>query len=99
MLLAASQGTAIPWTPEQANPASALLAQMGAGSWPGQLTNTAPQGLPLTPTTVPTPSEEGTVDTIESQTQAETEKGKSERGNRPMRTKAHAGCTAGITEI
>lgn len=86
MLLAASQGTAIPWTPEQANPASALLAQLGAGSWPQQLLAAVPQGgLSPLQSSGPTPSEEGTVDTSESQTQADTEKGKS--GNRPMRTK------------
>jgi len=85
MLLAASQGTAIPWTSDQASPASALLAQLGAGAW--TLPTATPQGLSALQSPAPASSEDGTVDTSESQTTADTDKGKAERGNRPQRTK------------
>jgi len=80
-LLAASQGTAVPWTPEQNTTAPALLASLGSGNWP--LPNSVPQGLMAYQSEI---LSEEAADTTDAQTQdAETAKG--ERANKPVRTK------------
>ena len=79
-LLAASQGTAVPWTPEQTTTAPALLASLGSGNWP--LPNSVPQGLMAYQTEM---LPEEAADTTDAQTQDADTKG--ERANKPVRTK------------
>ncbi|CAJ1391852.1 unnamed protein product [Effrenium voratum] len=43
MLLAAAQGTAMPWTPDQNSSANSLLSSLSAGTW--NLPSAVPQGL------------------------------------------------------
>ncbi|CAJ1358305.1 unnamed protein product [Effrenium voratum] len=76
MLLAAAQGAAMPWTPEQNGSASAsLLSSLSAGTWQS---NAVPQGLLGFQTSL---GEEEVVDGL-----AQEDK-KGERNNRPLRTK------------
>lgn len=79
-LLAASQGTAVPWTPEQTTTAPALLQSLGSGNWP--LPNSVPQGLMAYQTEM---LPEEAADTTDAQTQDADTKG--ERANKPVRTK------------
>eukprot|EP00931_Biecheleriopsis_adriatica_P116270 TRINITY_DN91937_c0_g1_i1.p1 TRINITY_DN91937_c0_g1~~TRINITY_DN91937_c0_g1_i1.p1 ORF type:complete len:546 (-),score=130.78 TRINITY_DN91937_c0_g1_i1:114-1631(-) len=80
MLLAASQGTATPWTPEQSSGATAaLLASLGEAQWPP-----TPEGLLPVQGSLFAKEEQSKLGDFE----ADPDKGKNERGgNRPVRTK------------
>jgi len=81
-LLAASQGTAVPWTPEQNPSAPGLLASLGSGSGSWPLPSTLPQGL----LGYQSEMAEEAADNTDAQTQ-DVESSKGERGNKPVKTK------------
>eukprot|EP00913_Durusdinium_trenchii_P018883 g17744.t1 len=100
-LLAASQGTAVPWTPEQNPSAPGLLASLGSGSGSWPLPSTLPQGLlgyqsEMAEEILESPKHwqsavifselEEAADNTDAQTQ-DVESSKGERGNKPVKTK------------